>query len=299
MNSHNAERDLHRWWKRQPQSRCVCEPFEFRVPLKGGPSTHAALLPHELFSVIHNHSTRLFHHLFTGSREELQGWWSAAAETGDAWYTNHPAIQNCADPARRVPIGIHGDDAGVQGGEKILVLTWGSVVRAMPTLDSRLIFCMLKVSLCIAATFREVYLVLAWSLNALATGIFPDADHKGRVFSRDYMPHRARLAGQPLAGGIIACWSEMRGDWKFLREALLLRRHYNAFRVCHLCGACRTGSNRFTCFGRHTPLRGTRVDPQAWLARQLAQAWSPLLTVIGFCIEHVYFDIMHTFDLGK
>ena len=45
---------------------------------------------------------------------------------GDNWFRNHPVIQS--SPAnRRIPFGIHGDDAGVHGKNQVLVLTWGGM----------------------------------------------------------------------------------------------------------------------------------------------------------------------------
>jgi len=39
-----------------------------------------------------------------------------------------------------LPLGLHGDDAGVFGAQKMLVLTWGSVARELLPLDGRLLF---------------------------------------------------------------------------------------------------------------------------------------------------------------
>jgi hypothetical protein len=39
-----------------------------------------------------------------------------------------------------VPLGLHWDDAGVFGAQKMLVLTWGSVAKELLTLDGRLLF---------------------------------------------------------------------------------------------------------------------------------------------------------------
>jgi len=67
--------------------------------------------------------------------------WNNAAAVGDDWYRNHPSIPT-RTPSRRIPVGIHGDDAGVQGQAQVFTLTWGSLVLQLPTLDSRIIFTM-------------------------------------------------------------------------------------------------------------------------------------------------------------
>ena len=51
--------------------------------------------------------------------------WRGAERVADHWYRNHPVIEQTPDPTFRVPIGIHGDDAGVHGANQIFVMTWG------------------------------------------------------------------------------------------------------------------------------------------------------------------------------
>jgi hypothetical protein len=45
-----------------------------------------------------------------------------------------------SDPNLCVPLGLHWDDTGVFGAQRMLVLTWGSVARELLTLDGRLLF---------------------------------------------------------------------------------------------------------------------------------------------------------------
>ena len=72
--------------------------------------------------------------------------WSLAAAVDDDWYRHHPVIPQVA-PRRRIPLGMHGDDAGVQGQGQVTTLTWGSLVAKLPTLDSRIIFTMAGLSM--------------------------------------------------------------------------------------------------------------------------------------------------------
>lgn len=60
---------------------------------------------------------------------------------------------------------------------------------------------MVRTSDMTSETMATILNVLVWSLQVLADGIYPLHDHNGREFSKEYMPHRARLAGLPLAGG--------------------------------------------------------------------------------------------------
>ena len=142
-----------------------------------------------------------------------------------------------------VPLGIHGDDAGVQGQEQVLVITWGSVVHKQCTLDSRIVFTMLKVADIVPNdTMETIYNVLRWSFQALADGEFPAADHLGQLFSKTHHPQRFKMVGKKLAGGMVGCWAELRGDWKWLKEALHLTHHYGLTDfICHQIGraSCR------------------------------------------------------------
>ena len=315
----HGERMLHAWLEKASWRAMLPALYQFDVPKRrhgvqaGEVSSmqHAAILPHEMFATMYAHAKPVFENILTGGGENLQKWWAAEAEWAAkaennsrcTWFTHHPAIQG-APAEKRVPIGIHGDDAGVQGQESVTVLTWGSVAVEGPTLDTRLIFCMLKESEAVKpASLHKVFEVLTWSLTALAAGIFPAEDETGQAFGPDYYPARAAKAGKPLTSeGHRGCWAEMRGDWKFLHESLHTRAYYGANECCHFCAAAKSGPERlwYTNFRIGSDLRATRVTSKGW--RTAAEAdpgpVSPLLKIPGFCIWRVHFDIMHTLDLG-
>ena len=125
-----------------------------------------------------------------------------------------------------VPYGIHGDDAGVQGQEAMLVVTWNSVATELSTIDSRMLFGILKLSEKVKddqdSTMQMFYSVLQWSLDALSKGRFPTHDHLGRPFSAVHDPARFLLSQKrALASGFVGAWAEMRGA---LRRAARPRR---------------------------------------------------------------------------
>ena len=126
--------------------------------------------------------------------------WDGAATANDYWFRAHPVIP-AVGPLLRIPIGLHGDDAGAHGQEQVFTFTWGSLAAALPTLDSRIIFTMMKVSSMAESTMPSLLAVLSWSLAALSSGFFPRVDHMGRAFGPDHHPKRAALAGKSLAGG--------------------------------------------------------------------------------------------------
>ena len=244
MNPKNFERDMHRWASRQAWMELLPELYSYPLRFLGSAGLaevelpHFFILPHELFHTLHNAGTDIFEHVF-GSTQDLVSWWDGASASPNDWFREHPVIP-CAPPALRIPLGMHGDDGGMHGQEPVLVISWNSVA-AKPRDWSRLLFTMVKVSSVGKDTMHTVYDILRWSFQALADGTFPAADHAGRPFSKSYQANRFHLAGKALAAGIRGVWSEMRGDWKYLKEALLLKHHYGTRpRICHLCEASKT-----------------------------------------------------------
>ena len=307
MQGHHAERALHRWAQRQHWRSMLPQLYQFNMVKLGrgtqstvpAPRPHWALLPHELFASLYGAAPDLFRSLFYGDEANLVRWWAAEAALGQPWHSSHPVVAQT--PANlRAPYGIRGDDAGMHGGEAVLVLTWGPTAVGTATLDTRLVFGVLRLSEAAKPASVDTLLrVLTWSLQALSTGRHPHADEEGRPFGPDHHPSRAAVAGTLLAGGFCGPWAEMRGDWKFLQEALNLQRYWARRQVCHLCLAERRGPLVFTDFRRHSPLRETLVADDEWLQEAQAGARvSPLVAIPGFAIWRVFFDIMHCLDLG-
>ena len=312
---HNAERDLHLWADTQEFMGLLPPPYAFRVMKHPGANPdvdpveqeHCALLPHEVFAALAARSPELFEHLMTGPPGHLDAWWAAAAlaaerspEQSGSWLDSaRAATGNAASAAEVVPLGMHGDDAGGHGHDKVLVVTWGSVAVDGPTLDTRICFTMLRDAEAVSGITREkLYDVLVWSFAALAAGVFPAADENGRAFGPAHHPARARMAGRPLhPRKLRGVWAELRGDWKYLRECLHLKDHYLAHRCCHLCDAF-TEDSSSSDFRPHAPVRATRVSAADWPACCKHHGTSPLLRMPAFNIWRVQFDCMHTVDLG-
>ena len=295
LSETNAERDLQSWVMRQAWRRLLPDPYEFELTLQHKQDedltvnkAHHAMLPHDAFRSINKYAPQLFDELF-GTGDVLEQWWSQAAEFGGPWYNEHPVVAEEPDPRKRVPYGIHGDDAGMHGNEQVLCLTWGPLAgMRKTTLDTRIAFSMVKVSDCVYPHIVQTMLeVFKWSLNALADGTFPDRDHNGKLFSKTHHPRRFAMAGQSLANGLRGLWGELRGDWKFLKEILHLQHHYNmGLRICHLCKVVKYGPDPqmvYSNFRRDSHHRGTLWSHAAWMAFYLAQAVvSPLLFIKGY-----------------
>ena len=109
-----------------------------------------------------------------------------------------------------------------RGEESMLVLTWGSTAVQLPTLDSRIIFSIFKLSERVKdpgePTMQMLYKVFTWSLQALSSGYHPWEDHLDRPFSPTYCPDRFDKRGTPLADDFCGAFAECRGDWKWIKE---------------------------------------------------------------------------------
>ena len=302
----NFMRDLHRWASKQEWRTFLPELFEFPCEFlsSDGLSTvskeHFCILPHEVFHSVFRVGEDLFAHVF-GSDTDIADWWTGAQAKQDNWYRTHPIIQDPDVNSRLIPLGMHGDDGGMIGSQGVLVLSWNSVAFKKTPDWNRLLFTMIDVAAISPATMQTIYAVLCWSFNVLAAGVFPAMDHEGTPFSKKYEPKRFRLAGKPLAGGQRGIWSEMRGDWKYLKESLKLMFHASTRpRICHLCKAeRRPGDLCYTNFASDAGHRATVTTCGDFMDIYLARATAcPLLLIIGFCIFRVFFDLMHTLDLG-
>ena len=189
----HAERDLQSWVSKRVWRRLMPEPYKFKLALKSADYCttvdefdHYALLPHEVFYQLYKHARPLFAELF-GDEESLREWWSLAEAAGDSWYTENPIIDAEPVPEKRIPYGLHGDDAGVQGKDQVWCMTWGAIAgKRKTTLDTRIAFTMAMCSKMVYPTTQHTILnVLRWSLDALSNGKFPAEDHAGVPFSKN------------------------------------------------------------------------------------------------------------------
>jgi hypothetical protein len=150
-------------------------------------------------------------------------------------------------------------------------------------------------------TLDTIYSVFAWSLDALSQGEFPYNDHLGVPFSSIHHPDRFAKRGQKLADGRVGAFAGMRGDWKYLVEALHLPRFYKHHDyLCHACCVRKYANGmRYTDFRRCAPHRATILSNMEFLGDLLGRTViSPLLLIPGFHVARIHFDVMHCLDLG-
>ena len=319
----SGERMLHEWANKQPWRATLPQPYAFRAPLAeaGGDEARLGilhcLLPHEVFAAISAETPAIFDELFGSIAERCHFWEEmerTANETDEPRGAEHRRWRD-GRPTRhvpmgqRIPMGMHGDGGEMHGGEKITAFSWGGLCRRGSTVDTRLLFAVLKDSQAAGQqTLTRALEVFAWSFKALAAGKYPAQDEQGRSFGPSHHPERAALAGQPLAlgpdGPLHGAWAELRGDWPFLRQVLELKNHFSAHQACHLCSAhALPGPMYYGChFRADSTLQRTLVGPapggpRGWTPKT-PSAISPLAAIPGFSIWRCMFDLMHCLELG-
>ncbi len=169
----HIERDFHAWANKQSWRKLLPKLYKFNITVlkKNGlgckPMKHGVVLPHEVFGNLWREAPEIFQQTFKGRDGLLEYYWSNSS--GTAWYQEHPVVAAVPDHNLRVPIALHGDDAGLHRREKMLVLSWFSACVRLPTIDNRIVFSSVPLANIIPdITLPEIYEVLAWSLEALS-----------------------------------------------------------------------------------------------------------------------------------
>ena len=102
---------------------------------------------------------------------------------------------------RAIPFGVHGDKGQHIKKDKLLAISWGSVLCMAPTIWSKILFAVIPDEILIPGVSDErLYAVLVWSAHWLLLGVWPPVDHDGKPW-----PHGSRRhcnAGKKLAGRI-------------------------------------------------------------------------------------------------
>ena len=200
------------------------------------------LLPHDVLSFLWRKERSVFSDIFEGPPGSLSDFWAAAE--GQPWFNANPLRpQIVKDPCCVLPLRLHGDDAPLWKTVCGLCLSFSSPLAWCDTAQRSIfpVFYLPMVRLEPGAE-QDLYSIVVWSLNCLMTGRFPDRDWRGKLFSHRYMPERFRVANHMIASGLRFTVSEILGDLKFLKEALLLPVSYQHRELCMFCYACKTAN---------------------------------------------------------
>ena len=199
-----------------------------------------------------------------------------------------------------IPLSIWGDTApfGHKGHDSIMLCLWSSLSGAQ---KRRWVALLPKTLMCQCGcstlhTLDALWDVLAWSFRALAAGVYPTCDHRGRPFVGD--DWRLAKAGQlmPYRGAVVM----FRGDWPWLSTVFQVATH-GSTHVCFLCGATtRSDECPFTDASLDAAWRGSLVSPVGWFEDRFRRGLyvSSVFSWPGFTLQNVVLDWMHMVDLG-
>ena len=301
--SQNAERDFHRRAKRE--LKIDIEPYDCLAPTRKADGSivndrFGVLLPHEVFAELGNKHGSAFVARMQGPSGLLAKYWDCHKDT--VWMQEHPLRQEILSrPEHFVPIRIWGDDSGINKRQtrSIRVLTWSSATCKMTSLASKIAIFYIQAQRMTPETEHALMKVVAWSLNALITGLFPRANHLGQPLTGD----RADKAGMPL---VEACpnlrgvFCQAAGDWKYLKESWRLPQTWRKRAICRECKAEDAGPLNYADASPHAQRTNTTRTMPEYLQGVLDNGFEipPLCTVIGYHISMMVDDGLHDDMLG-
>ena len=302
----NAERDFHRHVARELP--CALDPFaepcnhfckaeisqacteEWKLERRD----EFIMLPHEVFSLVHDHGFAEFHHMFlgpTGSswRRALSAYWDSVATS--EWFCASPfRPEVTALPHRYIPLRLHGDDVAVSSNSSMLVVSLTSLLSShLPNRDAKVLVMSIPLGDITPEGIDSLYSVIVWSCNVAFHGKWPSSGPKGECWDR----HRDRH-GQPLAGGFRFMIAEIVGDWKWLRESLRLPQWYGKRFCCHICTAVKELDHDDS----YVNFTSTSCCRPRSHSDYVAASFCAFLLLIGFHISIVLADYMHIVCLG-
>ena len=256
------------------------------------------LYPHEVLAVAFKLlSPDQFATCFLGTSgaEGLRAYWHRQREL--EWVRTHPGFLQPDAPSfdKACPIYIHADKGQHIKHDKMLVISWGSVLARTLTCYSLFLFTVLPCDRIVyRTTEEELYRVLVWSVQVLMKGVHPHNDHTGQPWPVGSA--RWALRGEELAGGLRLFFAQFIGDWEWCVDTFGWRGYRHNF-MCHRCWASKVLSHMcYTNFGDDAFWRTTIISHTAYM---LMEIWrSSLEDMPGWRLERTRPDSMHTVNLG-
>lgn len=261
-----------RVWNRKTQSEEVQE-----VPV---------LLPHEVIAEIaHKSDLDTF-----ASRENLSPSGRAHLEKSGA------SMGLDGGPIVSIGLWLDGTPCNWDRSESVQTFAYSfpGVARASAAL--RLPFAVMLDKHCVVHnTFDDLLAIFVWSLKCLAIGVYPTVRHDGHPFDAVAEKHRAAKGGTPLS--VRGLLTEIRGDWKCMKEVFRLPGWQEARSCCWKCTA--NHETRRNCTSE-APWRAERLSHWDMLTRWRRDGVNPCSIVCApfFDMSLFQMDWLHVMDLG-
>ncbi|CAE7815160.1 ppk25 [Symbiodinium sp. CCMP2456] len=199
-----------------------------------------------------------------------------------------------------VPLALYGDEAEYSiTKEQILVLyiSFPLYEGSKTVFGSRFpVFAIRSERMFSYDTITPVFDFLAWSINCMYSGKFPEKNLAGddlQSLGPDMKPN------DPMYMGYKFRLVELRGDWKHHARAFKLVSHWSCNDVCHCCRASKANAQfPYTDFAEE-PRWATTIRTHAqFVQEQLNEPINSLLYTAKFHYSFIRFCSVHTVQLG-
>ena len=261
------------------------------------------LLPHKLFAALFHEFPSAFEgSLCGGAVGNIAKFWKQMRH--HPFVTARPELQGRHDLHMVIPLALHGDGVKYMqtsraGGKSMEVLSWSSLLSQGPTKVTNFLTFLLVKNVVknygfLNLTWPKVWRILCWSLQALASGFWPNTDWDNKEFAEESEDHAKR--GTLLAGGYSGVLFTLRSDLDFLSNHFHLN-HTSSNHPCILCQADRDmNSAPWTDVRESATWRRTLWSPADWAAAN--PTCHPLLRMPGAGLDLISPDLMHVKHLG-
>ena len=201
----NSQRDLLNWAK---SFGLELTPAKVKVTYRNMKNngtragTHYVLYPHELIHAIYTSDRRQFELSFLGTEGDagLRKFWEFQRQF--PWADKHPGFTEYnAGLDEAIPIGFHSDKGQHIKKDKILTMSWGSVMSSELTEWRNFVFTILPDDMAVpGVTAEQIHAVFTWSCFVLLSGVFPSADPEGNEWPKNSWRSKMAEQQQPIAG---------------------------------------------------------------------------------------------------
>ena len=141
---------------------------------------------------------------------------------------------------------------------------------------------------------RALYKVLAWSLQALAEGKWPTADHEGKPIPAQSSHHRPSEHSNLTSDGLRGIYYCTTGDWRWTKDEFELKQNWCTNEVCHRCYvSCHVGPSSWTVLDPSNPSFLQRRTNDEFM-----EPATPIMAIHGMHLDTVKIDWVHASLLG-
>ena len=245
---------------------------------------HPVLNPISVFEKLIARDEKRFNESIRGEEGATFQYWQELQDI------RHPIwLRNAAriDKNNTVPLGLHGDGAATHKQDGLFTINWNSIVDKG---RERFVYAVIPKSALGDGTLYKLFDHLAWCLNVLCAGVYPEFDWRGK---------KCALHGQCInTGGCRGAAVQLRGDWEFFCQALNFPAVNSSPRMCWICKAT-NDPDSLLCWTK-SGWRGTIVDHFEYLASLRAAGTDipTLFKIHTLFLEGVALDVLHVLDQG-